>query len=521
MQAIFLRLLKGSGDKSVALQLLQSTNMLLHNLNLYETKSSFYPGSLLMMPIYEELLLYPFDFSDDEICGNYVSLLRGITTNLPEDLLLKFLVTRDFSLFSCTRMFCFYKETMVRTASRTALLTIIRCRATPVREYVLSSGFLLTLVLKAKENLYEINSALEELAEFRVFQSLVADTVDILFYLQDILHEGIEGISGEIQRGIMTHIVHSAVIPSLVKSKANRLSQRLCLFVLSQMITIFTHSETVNSIVSCLFGGRSENANELHGQVQGNSLRQILLSILSSADEELLSLCLHLIQSILNNENISQELLLEIGLFSPGKDNQIVRSLFKTLTHSQFTLQTTHLLLRTANSLVNQRTEPEYKEILQTLMKQHLTTAETLINAKDTDPKHVELFEEEYENMKKLSTKCPKVSLERLYTPPALDHPSTLRQAIHLFLLCLKTHCSFHDCGINRAICPLTFSKVPLKKSLLAFYLAPGPFRVLFTRITHTSDMRNLSLMDGILSKHLIIASGDYSKITVLFDGIC
>ena len=119
----YLSYLKQTDEKLITLQILQSANMLIHNLKNYKDKDY-----LLNHSFYKEILKHPFDFSDEEITENFVSLVKGLSVNVPNPQLISFLTTNDFNLFTAATMFMNHPEWLIKTASKTAILKILSCK---------------------------------------------------------------------------------------------------------------------------------------------------------------------------------------------------------------------------------------------------------------------------------------------------------------------------------------------------------------------------------------------------------
>lgn len=75
-----------------------------------------------------KLVSFAFDFTDEDIVESYLSFIKGVSVNVSKPQLVKFLLAHNFSLFICAMMFFKYKESMIKTASRTVLLNIIKCK---------------------------------------------------------------------------------------------------------------------------------------------------------------------------------------------------------------------------------------------------------------------------------------------------------------------------------------------------------------------------------------------------------
>jgi hypothetical protein len=107
----------------VIIQLIQTANILSHNLAQPEHKVY-----LLSSDFYSYIVIHPFDFADEEIVENYTSLLKGLATNTSVDKLVGFVIDNNFSLYARALMFINYKDNLIRTAARTVILTLLKCK---------------------------------------------------------------------------------------------------------------------------------------------------------------------------------------------------------------------------------------------------------------------------------------------------------------------------------------------------------------------------------------------------------
>ena len=102
------------------IQLLQSSTILIHNL-----KNSSCVDSLLGSAFYSHVLSHPFDFTDEEITENYMSLIKGLAVNLSLEQVERYLVNNHFALFTGAMMFFYHREQLIRTCSRTVVLRVL------------------------------------------------------------------------------------------------------------------------------------------------------------------------------------------------------------------------------------------------------------------------------------------------------------------------------------------------------------------------------------------------------------
>mmetsp|Transcript_3103 Transcript_3103/g.6434 ORF Transcript_3103/g.6434 Transcript_3103/m.6434 type:complete len:194 (-) Transcript_3103:22-603(-) len=119
----FLTMLRMQTNRSVTVQLLQTINILAHNL---ASRTSIY---FLMSNNYlNEIIAHAFDFTDEEILLNYISLLKGLAVNLSAETLQLFIAKGAFPLLSQSSLFYNHPDAMVRTSSRTVVINILKSK---------------------------------------------------------------------------------------------------------------------------------------------------------------------------------------------------------------------------------------------------------------------------------------------------------------------------------------------------------------------------------------------------------
>lgn len=77
---------------------------------------------------FKEILSHPLDFADHEIVDNYMNLLKGISVNLNKGQLRDYVLDNNFTLFTGAMIFFNYSEDIVKTTSRSVVLSILNCK---------------------------------------------------------------------------------------------------------------------------------------------------------------------------------------------------------------------------------------------------------------------------------------------------------------------------------------------------------------------------------------------------------
>ena len=367
MQALFNRLLKTQNNKEVTVQLIQSANILAHNLTRPESK-----WYLLATSFYSDIVSHPFDFADEEIVENYMSLLKGLTVNLTEDMLRNFLREQNYSLYTGALMFINYSDTMVRTASRTVILNIIKIKDREIRDFILNSGLFLNLVIFTRDQWFYINKALMEFSSSSKIDSLLTEQVDNLYYLNDIFNQDIPEYSQDLGNTFLRFLALPMIVGTLSAevSKPHHIYIPLATYFLVHVLGILKHPPVINTLVSCLFLKeiRQELLEACLGQfpyppnsqdhkppkqfdliklgalmvdylekldepenMTKNPIRNSVLSFLRSRDDNLITLSLLVIDNVVWNNNIGNMVLWKSGLLPQNrmKKKKLLGSIIK------------------------------------------------------------------------------------------------------------------------------------------------------------------------------------------------
>lgn len=329
-------ILENCSDHQIILQLLQTATLLIHNLSKDEDKSY-----LVSSKFCSNLVSFPFDFTNDEVVDNYMSYIKGLAVNLNKNSLAKFLLTHNFALFSGAMMFFHYKDPLIRTASRTVILSILKSTSYLVNHdrinaYVLECEFCFGLVSRLWQIVVDLGKYYDK--DEAHTEELIGEAVDLMFCINDIYQQEAQAICQRLVCGFL-----EKMIPGLVGSVCGEgkwLDCSLALMVLAKVIQVISVKSILDTLVGVLFAesvprkvlelGRQApptspskdfiiDSNDL----VPNSFAEKVLQKLNpdenfggafSATESLMSL--FVLQSCICNPNISQSLLASLGLLS-------------------------------------------------------------------------------------------------------------------------------------------------------------------------------------------------------------
>lgn len=301
----------------MTIQLLQSANLLIHNLR--DDNSKEY---LLKSDFYKEVLMYPFDFADDEIIENYMSLLKGLAVNVTIPQLRQYMLDNNFALYTGAMTFFNYKEPLVKTASRTVVLRILSgilyiVNDESVDKFILDSGFFYNLVSNFKESIITIvRNTRKPITLFKLCE-IVEEAVDLLYQFNDIFNIGREVFNLRLANIFLKDLILPILIGSITESKPKsyHLPIPICIYMLSKILYVLKYNYLINKLVFLLFStkisrsfldviinppNRSSPFPEESQEIVENPLYENLMSFLCCKEDNLLGLSLYLLQSAMS-----------------------------------------------------------------------------------------------------------------------------------------------------------------------------------------------------------------------------
>jgi Uncharacterised conserved protein len=445
-------------DRNVIIQLLQTATLLAHNL-VKENHKNY----LLSSKFFSEIVSYPFDFTDEEIVENYMSYLKGLAINISKPQIINFLVTKHFSLFAGAMMFFNYKETLIKTASRTVILTVIKrilyiVNHKVINEYIVDSGFFFSLV----NNLRHQISIIEELSASKInenkIETLVNQIIDNLYYMNDIFEQDLPEFTNKLTSYFILTIFPVVFSPIYLKLSEG-ISQNLSLTVLYHIISIINSPTLVNSIVTlllspsissqllkiCLSDPPNSPPNVLidYEITEPNMISKSILEILNHNSTEFkenqATLVLMIFQSILSNQSISKDILSAIGMLSSrynkkqkllngilgetssltnDYNQEIVSKILDLISCSiNYNFYVCHLSCKVLFELTcvsNPRIKPEHEDMLKHSLYILNLKFQNLFNTELFDA-IVELFDEEWDYTKKINFNSNVVCNDYIY----------------------------------------------------------------------------------------------------------
>ncbi|KAG7210477.1 hypothetical protein KM043_012001 [Ampulex compressa] len=264
MLSFFLRIMKQKCGSYVCVQLLQTLNILFENIR---NETSLY--YLLSNNHVNSIIVHKFDFSDEEVMAYYISFLKTLSLKLNAHTIHFFYNehTNDFPLYTEAIKFFNHSEGMVRIAVRTLTLNVYRVEDASMLAFIrdrTAAPYFSNLVWFIGNHIIELDTCVRNDADHQSqnrLSDLVAEHLDHLHYLNDILCLNIS----DLNKVLSEHLLHKLLVPlyvySLMKHKnllcqtqdeKKHVSVVVALFLLSQVFLIVSHGPLVHTLAAVM-----------------------------------------------------------------------------------------------------------------------------------------------------------------------------------------------------------------------------------------------------------------------------
>uniref|UniRef100_A0A671XZH2 C-type lectin domain containing 16A n=1 Tax=Sparus aurata TaxID=8175 RepID=A0A671XZH2_SPAAU len=257
MFAFFLNILRQKSGRYVCVQLLQTLNILFENIS-HET-SLYY---LLSNNHVNSIIVHKFDFSDEEIMAYYISFLKTLSLKLNNHTVHFFYNehTNDFALYTEAIKFFNHPESMVRIAVRTITLNVYKGELDNqhMLHYIRDKTavpYFSNLVWFIGSHVIELDKCVQTDEEHKnrgKLSDLVAEHLDHLHYLNDILIINCEFLNDVLTDHLLNRLFLPLYVYSLVKRKIN---PQVSLYLLSQVFLIIHYEPMVNALANVILNG--------------------------------------------------------------------------------------------------------------------------------------------------------------------------------------------------------------------------------------------------------------------------
>lgn len=266
MLSFFLRYLQQRCGRYICVQLLQTLNILFENIR---NETSLY--YLLSNNHINSIIVHKFDFSDEEVMAYYISFLKTLSLKLNKHTIHFFYNehTNDFALYTEAIKFFNHSEAMVRIAVRTITLNVFRVDDKAMLRYIrdrTAAPYFSNLVWFIGNHILDLDLCVRHDMDHRSrdrLSDLVAEHLDHLHYLNDILTIGLDTLNLVLIHHLLNNLFIPLYVYSLTKRKKfddpqddrKHVSSVVSLFLLSQVFLIMHHRQLVQQLGEVIFHG--------------------------------------------------------------------------------------------------------------------------------------------------------------------------------------------------------------------------------------------------------------------------
>lgn len=265
-KSMLLYFLKMMSQKSnqICVQLLQTLSILFENIR---NETSLY--YLLSNNHVNSIIIHKFDFSDEEVLAYYISFLKTLSLKLNRHTVHFFFNEHknDFPLYTEAIKFFNHSESMVRIAVRTLTLNVYRVGDKNMLGFIrdkTADPYFWNLVWFIGNHAIELDNCVRKESHHLKcdrLKDLVAEHLDHLHYLHDILSLNIQDVNIVLTGHFINRLLIPLYIYSLVRKRPDleqdtpRLGVMVAFFLLSQILLIMSHPPLVSSLVDVLVNG--------------------------------------------------------------------------------------------------------------------------------------------------------------------------------------------------------------------------------------------------------------------------
>jgi hypothetical protein len=360
---------------------MQSANIFIHNLVTTEHKSKKYSAFLLASDFFAALVSTEFDFSDDEIMENFISFLKGLAANLSSELLMTYVVHTKFQVFTQSFKFFFHQDAMIRNASRTAILTIIKCKTYSVKDsrifsFLSNFEFTSKILKKIMENWQKLYIDLTCGDKLLIENSLSAISDDLM-YLNDLM-EHVEELVSEISNKFL-----SLAVPWIIKRIAEVLENGDSFvpvgWVLNCVLDNIRVACVLDVLVTSLFSGKI--SEKVKGYMIEDTLHNNQFDYFIEENEDVENTVKHQVISLLNEPYSATALLLIINkiVTSSGISK---RTLYECALLPKDEIKTQMLIRKVLQDKVEYMTDPLLSEFLMQIFLGEQSTFNTILSGR-------------------------------------------------------------------------------------------------------------------------------------------
>lgn len=301
MLSFFLKIMKQKCGSYVCVQLLQTLNILFENIR---NETSLY--YLLSNNHVNSIIVHKFDFSDEEVMAYYISFLKTLSFKLNTHTIHFFYNehTNDFPLYTEAIKFFNHPESMVRIAVRTLTLNVYRVNDQSMLQFIndkTAAPYFSNLVWFIGNHILELETCVRSDVDHNSrnrLADLVAEHLDHLHYINDILKLGISSLNQVLADHLLNRLLVPLLIYSLVpqqhKDERPRISSVVSLFLLAQVFIIITYVPLLKALAKIVFHGDNSlfaDDNTFMRGCDGSLVRRAFVAPEEPLDKALQSKC--------------------------------------------------------------------------------------------------------------------------------------------------------------------------------------------------------------------------------------
>lgn len=268
-------------------------------------------------------------------------MLKCYSVNLSQNHLLHLVTSKNFSLFTSALMFFNHKESLVKTASRTVVLSILKCKFYLVQndyvnEYVIESGFFYNISNSLRDSLACLGKSIK--LEYPKLEEQVYNMMDTIYYVEDIIQVNNPGFNEKIRIYLIRVVWLPVICGSIINVKGmmnHHIPISVALYFSCQMLLTIKEASIQDFITNIFCSAKvpkkliesmklplcsAQDVAEDPSDMEENIVLLNLKLFLNCKDDALVALSASLIHSALLFS--SHDLLQKIGLL-PGAKNEI------------------------------------------------------------------------------------------------------------------------------------------------------------------------------------------------------
>ena len=250
-------LLSRQNDRTVALQLIQTISILSHNINTKASRRTAYTVYFHSNNFLNDVIAFPFDFSDEEIAENFMSWLKGLATNLSLDTLQYYFTRNSCPLLLQAQRFYNYPEPMTKTAARTVALCLFKTKHPEVIRITVENGFFVHLMCFIRKQWEDIDQLVASATGDNLgkLQMALEEQTDNVYYLNDLSDIGHPGLTNTLGDVMLKYLLLPMVAGSLGTSLDGRspITIQLAEFMFVQLVSNLKNKQVVNGLIAAVF----------------------------------------------------------------------------------------------------------------------------------------------------------------------------------------------------------------------------------------------------------------------------